>query len=254
MLLPGPTSKPTHRQRVRVAYDVEELPARWLLDEEDMPESTLHDQALDLLKLILLAWVRRLERGARGALVARNLACRWDPTDARVGVDPDLALIDPAPPGASNLASLRVWEPGHVAPRVGVEVVSASSGIKDYVDAPARYARLGASELWVFDPGGEGPADTGGPFALQLWRRVGGEMLRVYAGQGPARSEEIGAWLVVTEQGMRLRIADDAEGTRLWLTDAEEQTGRADEQAHELEEQARELEALRKALAERTAR
>jgi Uma2 family endonuclease len=226
---------------VRIAYEVEEPAARWLLDEDDMPESTLQDQVLDLLKLVLLAWVQRT---ARSALVARNFACRWDPEDARVGVDPDLAIIEPTPPGADNLASLRIWEPGHAPPRVGVEVVSMSSGEKDYLDAPARYARLGTSELWVFDPTQEGPDTTGGPFVLQVWRRAGTTMSRVYAGPGPARSEELGAWLVVTDEGMRLRVADDPGGARLWLTEAEEQTLRA-------EEQAREIEALRKALAER---
>ena len=46
--------------------------------------------------------------------------------------------------------------------------------------------------------------------------------MRVYAGSGPAFSEELGAWLVPTP-GPRLRIADDAEGRSLWLTEAEEQ-------------------------------
>jgi Uma2 family endonuclease len=243
-------------------YEVEEQPERWLLDEEDMPESTLHDQVIDLLKLILLAWVAR---ESRSALVARNFACRWDPADARVGVDPDIALIEPAPPSADDLGQLRSWEPGHHPPRVAVEVVSPSTADKDYHEAPARYARLGARELWVFDPKREGPADTGGPFVLQVWRLDDGQMRRVYAGAGPAPSDELAAWLVVTDGGTRLRLADDRDGTRLWPTTAEEQARYAEEQARRAEEQARraeeqarraeaaehEIEVLRRMLAER---
>jgi Uma2 family endonuclease len=243
------------RQRVRVTYDVDEQPERWLLDEEDLPESTLHDQIIDLLKVILLAWVARQPQSA---LVARNFACRWDPADARVGVDPDIALIAPAPPSADDLGQLRVWEPGHHPPRVAVEVVSPSTADKDYHDAPARYARLGARELWVFDPKREGSADTGGPFVLQIWRFEEGQMRRTYAGAGPARSDELAAWLVVTDGGTRLRIAEDREGTRVWPTAAEELARRADEQASRADEQAsradaaeREIESLRRMIAER---
>lgn len=242
------------RRSVRIIYDVDERPERWLLDEDDMPESTLHDQVIDLLKLILLAWATRT---GRSALVARNFACRSDPADARVGTDPDLALIEPAPPQAGDLASLRLWEPGHLPPRVGVEVVSPSTADKDYHEAPVRYARLGARELWVFDPKREGPTDTGGPFLLQVWRLEAGQMRRTYAGPGPAPTGELGAWLLVTDDGTRLRIADDSEGTRLWPTEAEAQRELAAAQSELAERQTEraeaaelELEALRKTLAE----
>jgi Uma2 family endonuclease len=204
-----------------VTYEVEEPAARWLLDEVDMPESTLHDQVIDLLKLILLAW---RARDARDAMIARNLACRWDPRDARVGNDPDLVVVEPAPPHADKLVQLRTWEPGHARPRVAVEVVSESNPEKDDRDAPARYAALGARELWVFDPELVGPADTGGPFRLQVWRLAESGttgMTRTYAGAGPARSEELDAWLVVTDGATRLRLANDAEGKDLWLTELE---------------------------------
>jgi len=47
-------------------------------------------------------------------------------------------------------------------------------------------------------------------------------MERVYAGDGPARTEELNAWLIPTEP-CRLRIADDKEGSQLWLTSAEQE-------------------------------
>ena len=52
----------------------------------------------------------------------------------------------------------------------------------------------GTRELWVFDPLLVGPAAHGGPMTLQVWRRdTSGTFRRVYAGEGPARSEELGA-------------------------------------------------------------
>jgi Uma2 family endonuclease len=206
------------------------------LDEEDMPESTLHDQAIVLLQAILLAWARR---AGFDALVARNLACRWVPSDARIGVDPDLMLITPAPPfppGKRSLKQLRLWEPGHSPPRVTFEVVSEFTSDKDYLDAPWAHGAAGTGELWVFDPELHGTGKTGGPFRLQVWRRqTDGTMKREHAGSGPCWSHELQAWLVVTDAGTRLRLSDDRTGTQLWLTDAEAQT-----LAHQTERKARE--------------
>jgi Uma2 family endonuclease len=211
-------SAPAAPRLLRLAFDIEETPGRWLLDEETMPESPLHDSILDLLKLILLAWAART---GRDALIARNFACRWDPDDARVGLDPDLCLIEPAPPrdaAGLDVTQLHTWEPGHAPPRLGIEIVSPTTAAKDYEDAAARYARLGTREVWIFDPLLQGPSSTGGPFVVQVWRQQEGMMQRVHAGSGPAWSEELGAWLVVTGGGHRLRIADDRDGQQLWPT------------------------------------
>jgi hypothetical protein len=102
--------------------------------------------------------------------------------------------------------------------------------------------------VWIFDPLLQGPPSTGGPFALQVWRQQEGVMRRVFAGSGPAWSEELGAWLVVTGGGHRLRLADDRDGQQLWptpdeaehaaLQEAQEQR-RLAEQARQQSEQAR---------------
>lgn len=60
-----------------------------------------------------------------------------------------------------------------------------------------------------------GPSSTGGPFQLQVWQRNGTTMDRVYAGDGPAFSPELGAWAVVVAEGRHLRWADDADGSQL---------------------------------------
>lgn len=215
---------------VRLVLDVPAVEEAWVLPEEDMPESSSHRDTVRLLEWILLAFVARTGRNAH---VAGNLGCRWYEADARIGVDPDVALIEPAPPGAdTNLPSLRTWEPGHVPPRVAIEVVSASTSKKAFEDAPAKFAALGTRELVVFDPELCGPSTFGGPFVLQVWRRSdsGAEsdnasptMARVYAGAGPVRSEELKAWLIPQPKGL-LRIADDEQGSQLWLTEAEQES------------------------------
>ncbi len=237
----------THR--IELVYKVPETDPRWVLeDDENMPETPLHGAIIDLLKVILHFWVLR---HVRDALVLGNVALRWDRAHPKVGVDPDVLLVSPAPPGGERrLKSLCTWKPGHTAPRVAVEVVSENTAAKDYGEGPDKYAASGTKELWVFDPERFGPAMHGGPHVLQVWRRdEEGRFARVYAGDGPARTEELGGWLVVTDGGMRLRLADDAQGERLWPT-AEEAALAREEAALARERAAlEELERLRTELA-----
>ncbi len=204
------------------------------LDVDDMPENTLHDQSLALLAQILSWWA-----ASQGldALVARNLACRWDRSDARIGIDPDLLLTLPHPPlseGRKSLKQLRLWEPGHHPPRVTIEVVSESTADKDYDEAPWAHAKAGTRELWVFDPELHGPTRGGGPFLLQVWQQQpGGTLKRTHAGNGPAWSEEMQAWLVLTDGATRLRLSDDRWGQLLWPTEAEAKAREVEAKARE---------------------
>jgi hypothetical protein len=207
--LPAPRGRTTTEPR----------PAAWVLPEGPVPESTLHDEVVALMVLLLVAWAARTGRPARAA---RNRALRYDEAHPREGLDPDVALYEPPPPGFDELASVCTWLPGHEAPKVALEVVSAGHPYKDYVEGPERYAASGAGELWVFDPLLAGPRAGGGPHRVQVWARDGrGELVRVYAGPGPVRSPYLGAWLVVTEGGKRLRLSDDRAGRRLWPTGEE---------------------------------
>ena len=107
----------------RVVLHADEARSRadWTLPEEPVPESVLHASVVDVLQLVLLRWI-----AATGldALVATNLAVRWDARAPRTGLDPDLCLVVPRPPDAEALDSLRTWLPGHRAPALAVEVVS----------------------------------------------------------------------------------------------------------------------------------
>lgn len=214
------TASSAAARRVEIAYDVPDTDERWALAEENVPESALHDEIILLLVELLKAWARRSARDVR---VGRNLALRWDRALPRVGVDPDVYVVEPAPPEGDDTTSLCTWKRGHVAPRVAVEVVSETTAEKDYAEGPEKYAASGTGELWVFDPLEAGPSLRGGPFVLQVWRRdAEGRFRRVYAGAGPVWSEALGGWLVVTDGGRRLRVAEDEEGRHLWPTEAEE--------------------------------
>lgn len=218
----------SNAQKVFVAYEVPDADASWELEEEDMPKSAWHDAIIDLLKHVLKAWVTRMRMDA---LVASNLALRWDPRRYKVGVDPDIAVYVPPPAEGEDTSSVCTWEPGHAPPRIAVEVVSKSTASKDYITAPDQYAASGAMELWVFDPKRFGPKQHGGPFVLQVWRRDDSGLFRqIYRGNGPCKSPELGAWIVVTDERTRLRVADDPEGVALWPT-AEESAERAKETA-----------------------
>jgi len=200
---------------VSVRYAVTPVHEAWVLPEGPVPESTTHDRAVQRIKELVDEWARREQRHV---MVARNLAIRWMSEAPSVGVDPDVCVIDPAPP-EEDLSSIRAWDEGHVVPRLCFEVVSASHPYKDYVSIQDRYASMGTRELVVFDPLLAGPAAFGGPVLLQLWRRDGGLLERVHFGDGAAFSNELGAWIVPSQKG--LDFADDRAGRQKWPTGEE---------------------------------
>ncbi len=228
---------------VDVVFRAPQWSKHWVLqDDITMPETDEHLLTTRLLMDIFLAFVARTRRDAKAG---SNIALRWDPEHPKVGVDPDVYLVEPAPPD-EKLRSLRTWAEGHYPPRVAVEVVSSRTARKDYTEGPAKYAASGTRELWVFDPERRGRGLAGGPWVLQVWRRTSvDEFRQVYVGDGPAYSEELGVWLVVTDGGTRLRVADDEAGERLWPTASEaERTARQVAEA-ELARVTAELAALR---------
>lgn len=208
-----------------VTYSVPRVRPGWVLEEGMMPESDLHQLIGEQLKAILDQWAKT----AAGHYIGRNLAIRWIQAEPRVGVDPDVCVVTPPPPGADDhsLRSVRTWLEGHEPPILAIEVVSETKPRKDYSIAPDKYAASGTNELVVFDPLLSGPTAHGGPFLLQVWRRGSDGFARCYEGDGPAYSDSLGAYLVVVDK--MLRIADDEGGTRLWRTATEEALAAKDE-------------------------
>ncbi|MEZ4225344.1 MAG: Uma2 family endonuclease [Polyangiaceae bacterium] len=197
-----------------VRYAVRRDADAWELPEVPVPESYEHDQLSERLVALLKAW---RERTQLDALVTRNLAVRWVPQNAKVGVDPDVALVVPAPPLDEGLSSLCLWLPGHAAPRLAIEVVSKRHPYKDYRDIHEKYAASGIGELWILDPLGHGPKALGGPVPIQQWIRCDEAFDRVHFGSGPVYSEAIDAWLWSNP----VRISDDRDGMNPWLTVSE---------------------------------
>ena len=235
-------------------------PEHWYLSDGFMMPITRDTQRReDVIQGTFDAYVARTRRDAS---ILANVALRWDELHADVGVDPDVMWIEPALP--AGMRSVLTWKPGVSPPRVAVEIVSEKTAHKDYTYGPAKYGTSRTRELWVFDPEGYGRTDDRrGPWVLQVWRRVRGEFRRVYAGDGPCFSRELGAWLVVV--GDLLRVANDKAGEDLWPTvaetaDAEAQRADAEAQRADAEAQRADAEAQRanaeaqRANAEATAR
>jgi Uma2 family endonuclease len=211
-----------------------------VLPEGKVPESTTHQASVLRLFLLLEAWIPRSGRNAR---VASNLAVKWLRERPGIGIDPDVCLFEPPPP-EQHLRSVRLWQPGHLPPRLAFEVVSETYAYKDYATIQDRYAATGVRELVVFDPLLAGPASLGGPVLLQVWRRTGAGVLeRVHFGDEAAYSEELSAWLHPSTGD--LAISDDRAGQLVWQTGEERERAekeRAVEARLAAEERVRELE------------
>mgnify|MGYP001559428394 CR=1 FL=1 len=183
-----------------------------MLPEGNVPESIPHYEIAEQIRAVLAAWAEGLDRPVR---LARNLAIRWLERLPQIGIDPDVCVLDPAPPDADTLVSLCLWKPGHFAPSLCFEVVSANHPHKDYKDVHERYAAVGARELVVFDPFLLGPASLGGPMRFQLWRTDAcGAFERVATGDGPVYSEVLGCWLSASDR--ELVFSNDRAGRERW--------------------------------------
>jgi Uma2 family endonuclease len=221
---------------VAVQYSLPISLPEWELPEVPVPESPLHDELADRLRSLLGAW---LERTGRAGAVRRNLAIRWDSSNPRVGVDPDVCFIDSVPDGfvEGDIDSLRLWLPGHRVPPLAIEIVSRSHPYKDYGRVQEKYAVVGVQELWVYDPSKFGPRALGGPVLLQVWERASsGVLVRRHFSDEPARSNFLGIWLIPRADD-HLVLAEDREGRRPWLTHAEQECARAEQERARAEQE-----------------
>ena len=214
--LPSAAMKSIAPQPVAVGYEGDFPPEHWYLSDGFMMPITRDTQRReDVIQGTFDAYVARTRRDAS---ILANVALRWDELHADVGVDPDVMWIEPALP--AGMRSVLTLKPGVSPPRVAVEIVSEKTAHKDYTYGPVKYGTSRTRELWVFDPEGFGPRDVGGPWVLQVWRRARATFKQVYAGDGPCFSRELGAWIVVV--GDKLRVANDRAGKDLWPTVDEE--------------------------------
>src|SRR4051812_30238080 len=122
-----------HSRRSRLIYEIPAPSPDWTLLDDKVPESRPHDRGT---QNVFRQLDTSVERPHRNALVCRNLAVRWDEDRPSIGVDPDVCVIEPAPPEADELESLLLWKAGHHPPLLAVEIVSYSRRDKDYSESP----------------------------------------------------------------------------------------------------------------------
>lgn len=236
MMQPSGVASPVRRGRKPGAFVVRDpapeevgAPVDWsawyLTDEEDMGESVEQGEIIRVLLSCLGELIA--ERAWTTLFCGGDHFFAWVRGEPLVRVSPDVYLIeDPPPPPRPKM--WQTWLPGHRPPRWAVEIVS-DDWKKDYEENPPKYAQLGVRELVIFDPEAAlNPDRRGQRVLLQVYRRdADGAFVRVYRGDGPARSEEIDAFLVVRREGgaVRLRIARDAAGSDLVPTAEEAKRG-----------------------------
>jgi hypothetical protein len=184
----------------------------YLTDEEDVAHAPEHNEASNTFAGSLGELFR--ERGAEGERVAQDEFFGWIQAEPLVRVSPDVFVM-PDPHGPPFPRMWETWLPGSSPPRFALEIVSADWK-KDYDDNPPKYWQLGTRELVIFDVEAKAHRPRGAKrVPLQVYRRdADGAFVRVYAGDGPAHSAELDAWLVVRREGevSRLRLSRDEAG------------------------------------------
>ena len=198
----------------------------YLSEDEDMGEGGEQQQII----LIFLSVLRQLarERSWGRVHIGSDQFFAWLREEPLVRVSPDVYLLDD-PPDPPLPDMWQTWRSGHRPPRFAVEIVSGADRRpdrwrKDYDEGPAKYSQLGTSELVVFDPEPVLVRARSERVPLQVYRReADGSFVRAYAGDGPARSAELDAWLVATAAGpvARLRLARGPAGGDLVPTEWE---------------------------------
>jgi len=202
---------------------------------EKVGEELLQRLIMEVLRPAVEEWLRGSEAVA---LVGADQFIYWEQYNARKAVSPDVYVLPGVPP-ETPVTAWKVWETG-IVPSFAFEVVSGSR-LKDYEEAPKRYAELGVEELVLFDPHSEASRSR---VRWQVLRRDGGELLLVERSDGDrVRSNVLGCWLrqVGTGTATRVRVGFDPDGHRLLPTAgerAESEAERAESEAERAESEA----------------
>ena len=159
----------------------------------------------------------------------------WVEGDPTRRVAPDVYVLPKVDP-ESVPTSWQLWEVG--PPSFALEIVSRDVG-KDYEDAPAEYAAMGAKELVIFDPGATSRSRT--RVRWQVYRRLARRgFVRVAQTMGDrVEVAGLGCWLRAMSEGRdaRLRLGIGVDGEELFATETE-RADSADAQAEAERERA----------------
>jgi Uma2 family endonuclease len=190
--------------------------------EEEVPESAVHLRVRTALYLVLDAKLKGR------AYVGSDQFVYWDPTNPKLCLAPDAFVRLGGP--FTLPPSFKTWE--HGAPQLAVEIFSSIDVRDRNVNTRlARYRQSGIAEVLFFDGERQNPP-------LRIFDAVEGDLVERDLSDPAGRlCKTLGAfWCLVPddELGLLLRLADDPEGTKIWLTPAEAAEARVQELEAEL--------------------
>lgn len=207
-----------------------------------MGEDILQRWIVELLRPLLQRWLD--ERGQL-ALVGADQFIYFKQFDAHERVSPDVYVLPGVHP-ETHIPSWKTWET-NIVPSFALEVVS-KDWRKDYDGVPEKYARLGTTELVIFDP--YFSERSNGVRWQRRLRNAAGELPVVERTDATSiDSFVLGCALRVTGSGhkQRIRLAVAKDSTILFPTaeEAERQAKEVERQAKEVERQAKEAALIR---------
>ena len=186
-------------------------------ETDHMGEDFLQRLLSELLRPLIQRWLAaRKVRAFTGA----DQFLYWAEGDPTRRVAPDVYVLPGVDP-ASVPSSWKLWELGR-PPSFALEIVSRDVA-KDYEDAPAAYAELGAKELVIFDPGATSRSRT--RVRWQVYRRLArrGFVRVAQTMNDRVEVDSLGCWLRAIGEGrnVQLRLASGAGGDELFPTERE---------------------------------
>ena len=213
---------------------------------DHMGEDFLQRAIAEALRPLIARWFksRRVK-----AFTGADQFLYWVEGDPTRRVAPDVYVLPKVAP-ESVPSSWQLWEVG--PPSFALEVVSRDVG-KDYEDAPAEYAAMGAKELVIFDPGATARSRT--RVRWQVYRRLARRGFVRVAQTMSDRVEvaSLGCWLRAIGEGRdaRLRLGTGVDGEELFATEAEAAQAQAEAARTRAESAEAEVARLRALLAAR---
>ena len=216
--LPRPLRAPPEVRYVRAPKPIH------FPEAEEMPEGYAH--------LVLRTFLFRLLQFALGRdhSVGSDQFVYWLATDPNRKLAPDVFVR--LGTAQTSFGSWKTWEQGGV-PDLAIEIISPNEGDGvPWEDKLARYHELGVKELVRFDP------ESREGSRLRAWDRVREDLVerQIVGDSTPCLSLGL-IWVVrpVEDQGVGLRLADDA-GRLLETREEAESRGRAEEATGRAEE------------------
>lgn len=130
-----------------VPIDPDDLPDR-------IPTEMIQHPTIEQLPFFLNLHLEALGEDISALLMLSNIAIRYDSSNHRLFVAPDIYIaFDVDVAAIRETTSYNIWEVGK-PPDFALEVASPSTYQRDLYEKPDIYERIGIREYWMFDPTG----------------------------------------------------------------------------------------------------